>query len=1712
MAIVEFTRTTPALGEPEPKLSPNALAVLERRYLKRDETSKVVETPGEMFWRVAWNLAEADRLYGASEEQVWETAREFYRLMASTEFLPNSPTLMNAGLDLQQLSACFVLPVEDSLDGIFDALKWQAKIHQSGGGCIGGDAHVYTTFCGIERMEVLYERVRAGGVKETAGPGHRVMDVSPLKIQTFAMDPATGRIAPKQVTHLWRWDVPAEKQYVVRCRDGTTVTTSEWHPFMVVTEDGIVDRRADKLRPGDLLLTSNRSIRDSWPFSGYHEQAGLVLDERMAWLVGYSLGVGSLDWFNNRTTNYRALRLRLFDGRPQAILFARGILAARGVFVSPNRDRRGLWRLTTTDRKFVPRFAKAAGLEPGPKLSLTMPEWVAKSPLKTIAAFLGGLIDSDGYVSMGRRRVEFSTVCPELARRVVSLLSALGMNPSMYERQPYGRSRHTEYRIHMADAKKTPELIALVRPWIHDSFRGGRMDSLRDRVPHNTHARIPVPFPLLARLLQAAGVQTRGTEIHKGAVRVGEERLWLHRAKWGDGIGEDKLERLVHALRPRVPRRFQGLLGQLESVAGGWAVVDSVERAARAEPFYDFTVAGFNNYLAGAGMGKLTVVHNTGFGFSRLRPKGDFVKSTMGVASGPVSFMRIFDASTQTVKQGGCISTASLVRTTSGLKPLGHLLNAPPLGENFTREQVFDGSGYSPALIAQDNGLADVYAIETELGLTLQATYNHGIAVVGSDGRVAWREASQIRPGDWLVVVKGGHLGIDGSLPPLEKQHANATPLRVPEQMGPKLAEILGLYMADGCTSSGGRLIVSVGVEDLEVMDRLKVLMDECFGLAPNRITPGRGGGYVDVQWQSRDLVRWLRSLGWLKGSSPEAFIPAEVLGGSAPTARAFLRGLFEGDGHVHSGSGYPCLSTTSPRLAREAQQLLLSLGMVARRGVITDRAGALGHRPVHTLTVVDLDSVHTFAEDIGFVSDRKTGRLEDTPSPQVNTSDIIPNQSGILRGLYSYVGRGSGKGRASRGANRRLYRALMHYISAEHPRQLPRKRLQQLMTAFPELATSDHLRSMADHARVYTRVTNVSHDRTMTADIEVPGPASFVANGVLVHNKRRGANMGILRVDHPDILEFIACKDDLTQVTNFNISVAVTDRFMDAVRKGETYDVVNPRSGEVVASLDARTVFDKIAHQAWKNGEPGLFFIDTTNRTNPCPHITDFEATNPCGEQPLLPFESCNLGSLDLDKHMMSTGGKWDVDWKKLEASIRTSAHLLDNVIDANAYPIPQIDEMTKMTRKIGLGVMGFARMLFKLGVAYDSPEGVEWGRRIMKFVKDVGYDESGKLAETRGVYPAWKGSRHEKLGVKVRNSYVTTVAPTGTLSMIADTSGGCEPEFSLIWYKNVMDGTHLPYVLEYFIEAAKKGGWWRDDLMDKILKNGGSCRGLREVPEKWQRAFAVSFDVSPESHVRMQAAFQESCDAAVSKTINLPASATPDDVKKAYLLAYELGCKGITVYRDQSRTDQVLNVGVSEKGKVEAEIRVEVPPPAPTPQPRMPRPRPDVITGRTQKVMTGYGAVYVTINEDEQGLFEIFAQSGRGGGYTASFTEALARLVSLCLRSGIPADEIIDQLEGIRSPRIAYDHAEHVLSIPDAIAKALKRHIGAQATGVQKPVEAFEDLGGVETDSEMDKEARDDRAIVKAGLNPECPECGRVLVFEEGCVRCHSCGYSEC
>jgi len=636
-------------------------------------------------------------------------------------------------------------------------------------------------------------------------------------------------------------------------------------------------------------------------------------------------------------------------------------------------------------------------------------------------------------------------------------------------------------------------------------------------------------------------------------------------------------------------------------------------------------------------------------------------------------------------------------------------------------------------------------------------------------------------------------------------------------------------------------------------------------------------------------------------------------------------------------------------------------------------------------------------------------------------------------------------------------------------------------------------------------------------------GPVSFMkvfnhaTEAVKQGGTRRGANMGILRVDHPDILEFIECKADTSQIINFNISVAITDRFMEAVEKGEDYELISPRTGKPVRKISARMVMDKIAEQACATGEPGLFFIDVTNRTNPTPHVAQMEATNPCGEQPLLPYESCNLGSINLEQHLIEHDGRYEIDWKKLEQSIRTSIHFLDNVIDMNRYPIKQIEEITKANRKIGLGVMGFARMLFKLEIPYNSEEGIATARKVMGFIRKIGYDESARLAEKRGTYKFWEGSLHQKRGERVRNSYVTTVAPTGTISMIADTSGGCEPEFSLIWYKNVMGGDHLPYVLDYFIDVAKREGFWSEDLLEKIIKNHGSVQGIDQVPGYWQRVFITSHGISPEWHVRMQAAFQEFSDSAVSKTINLPSHATSKEVKEAYMLSYKLGCKGITVYRDGARPDQVMNVGESKKKEEKKEekkvatpsesVVTDQPILKPMDQPLRviaPRPRPEVMVGTTTRKRTSCGDLYLTVNQDEKGLpFEAFATMGKAGGCEGSFNEAIGRLISLCLRAGVTPRDIVKQLIGIRCDKPFGLGKEKVLSCSDAVAKIFN-----QAFENKVPEKRYPDpVAQVAQAAVIEEEIVQEKKIAFP-----CPDCGCELEFAEGCEKCHFCGYSRC
>ena len=601
-------------------------------------------------------------------------------------------------------------------------------------------------------------------------------------------------------------------------------------------------------------------------------------------------------------------------------------------------------------------------------------------------------------------------------------------------------------------------------------------------------------------------------------------------------------------------------------------------------------------------------------------------------------------------------------------------------------------------------------------------------------------------------------------------------------------------------------------------------------------------------------------------------------------------------------------------------------------------------------------------------------------------------------------------------------------------------------------------------------------------------GPISFMkvfnsATDVIKQGgRRRGANMGILHVTHPDIMEFITCKEHPEELTNFNISVAVTDEFMKKVEKREDYELINPRTKKFVKKLNAKEVFDKIIEMAWKSGEPGIIFIDEINKHNPTPHVGIIEATNPCGEQPLLPYESCNLGSINLSKFVKNR----EIDWKKLKDIVWKAVHFLDNVIDMNKYPIKQIEKMTLANRKIGLGVMGFADLLIQMDIPYDSKEALEVAEKIMSFIQKEGRKASIELGKERGSFPNFKGSIYDGKYEAMRNATVTTIAPTGSLSIIAGCSPGIEPIFAIAFIRNVLDEEDRLYEINpYFEKIAKEYGILNDNLLKKIADNRGSIQGIEEVPVKIQRIFVTALDISPEWHVRMQAAFQKYVDNATSKTINLPEEASMEDVRKAYLLAYKLKCKGITVYRYGSRPQQVI------MAKEEKEERT-----APKP-----RPRPPVVRGVTRKTSTGCGNLYVTMNEDEHGLFEVFARLGKAGGCADAQLEAVGRLVSLCLRSGIKPEDIIKQLKAIRCPNPLLTRGGPILSCPDAIAKAIEEHIEGKEIFIPARLDQFEEI-----------EKKREEAFTEKAPVGVCPDCGSPLVYEEGCRVCKQCGYSSC
>ena len=656
-------------------------------------------------------------------------------------------------------------------------------------------------------------------------------------------------------------------------------------------------------------------------------------------------------------------------------------------------------------------------------------------------------------------------------------------------------------------------------------------------------------------------------------------------------------------------------------------------------------------------------------------------------------------------------------------------------------------------------------------------------------------------------------------------------------------------------------------------------------------------------------------------------------------------------------------------------------------------------------------------------------------------------------------------------------------------------------------------------------------------------GPLSFIqvfskaTDAIQQGAFRRGANMGILRIDHPDVVKFITFKDDLTRLQNYNISVTVTDRFLDELKRDPStiHEVQNPRTKKwkKAAKLDENgepttefwtvgELWDMIIEHAHATGEPGVVFIDRVNHRNPIKNVGLIEATNPCGEQPLHPYDSCNLGSINLGSLIKGKGAEARFDWDEYKSIIHTSTRFLDNVIEVNKYPLPQIDQMSKTTRRIGLGVMGFADALYMLGIPYNSEEGTAFGEQVMKVLNDESHLASEQLAEERGVFPAWDGSDWQKEGRRLRNSYTTTVAPTGTISIIANCSGGIEPMFSLAFIRQVMKDTKgVPTRLKecnyVFERIAKERGLWSDDLLDKMLEEG-SIAEIADLPEDLKRVFVTARDISPEWHMRMQAAFQRHCDASISKTINFPNDATVDDIREIYDLAVDLDVKGVTVYRDGCRDVQPMALKEKKPAAAPAVVAPEVAAAATAlglHADLKPIRLPEIMPSLRIRQMTPFGNMHVKVSVDPQSgrEREVFAQLGKGGDVANSDLEAICRILSLWLRANGSLDMALRQLQGIGSSLTVPTKDGRIMSLADGLARGLNRYMAAKK---EYGLEALL-LGRVGANelTDMQNAAAAKPVVPQRGQTEyklKCPGCQGVLSFQEGCVKCHGCGYSQC
>lgn len=1755
----------------EPKLTETAIKILESRYLNKDENGNVLETPKEMFIRVA--KAAAEKFCGGEYGETYELRFEkFYNMMANLDFLPNSPALMNAGTSNPQLSACFVIGLEDSMESIFDALKSVALVQKAGGGCIAKGSKVYTNE-GVKNIE----------------------DIQAGKTLVYSLNTSKSRCEWKLVQQTHKYSTEGKRILTVSIgAQSNTVTTTDWHLFAVLTPTGIKFVRADELKEGDLIV-SGEAVNSELIKSISSADDN---DAKSAWLYGLITADGGFD--NVQKGRYH--RCRIVKNNELVISKAAQILGVS--YRKYNRNGgQDTYEVTKIGKTAATLYGDFLYDVPVTCYTKRLPKVFYTFSANAKLYYLAGLLDGDGYYNKEKNQYEYDTVSEYLFTDLRGVLSALGV-AFRYRIKTSGRNNEVPvYNISIPATYGT--LYAIIQRTVRFSW------------DWDTHRHKAVEFPNTYK--DMFGFTGR---CDRCAVPFMDREVRLQQWNQYGIINKDTLLFILNNTdyKDECTERYRRLVAGAQKVI---SVVDST-----CDELYDLTVEDNNNYLAST-TGQMFFIHNTGINFSTLRPTNDFVKSTTGVSSGTVSFMKVFNAATEVIKQGGrrrgasmgvlrCLAGETKVHTLEGKIPIKDLVGKNPflyaLDINAETIRIVQAgkvfvSDTNRDLVRVwfDNG-EYVDCTPDHLFMQSDGSYKEAQSLICGDSLMAFHRRMQYRHNrrglNWIVsatktrgevehiLVARDILGEDVKTPycvhHIDENPLNNTPsnlevmllnehgkmheqnleehrIRIAtERKGKKLSEIYGEEKAakwrekiTATRRANNTKAWNKGMEGIEYTQHYedgfknqfsnhKVWKVEPIGVTEKvyDITVPKYHNFVanevfvhncdhpDIEnfisckdkegeisnfnisvaitdkfmkavqddkdfdlinprnkkvvktVKARELFEKITSHAWKNGEPGVLFID---------NANRLNRTPFLGKLETTN----PCVTGDTLLLTSEGYkpiETLVGKPVFAWNGdmwseVVPQITGE--NQPLVKVIINDGTEIKCTPYHKFLINKRVNGfswykRIEAKnlkPDMEIYGSDYPIINSGTDRISNAYeLGFFAGDGHFSNG------RPYIYFYGEK--RKLIEKHFLGVVTNLTprETRTYTTLNPKFYWDKFYVPTLNITIEdklNWLAGLIDSDGTISEAGNLSItsIHkdflleikylmntlgvnpklNLMSAAHYGMLPDGHGGQKEYY--KQDCYRL-NFSPNMIVALKKLGL----RTYRVdlrkAQPNRSTAPARVKSVEILDEIADKVYCATEP----MNNTLCFNSI-------VTGNCGEAFLYPYEACNLGSINLSNMYDPVKGKFteNIDTEKLFLTAFAAVNFLDSLIDASTFPLDIITENVKKTRKIGLGVMGFADLLLKLGIPYGSEKAEKIVDIVMETIRAASLSAEDFLIKTRGSSPAFA-----EQGIAWRNAVLTTIAPTGTIGMIANCSAGCEPIFGVVYKKTgVLDGKTTLWQINEAFEALIKDepAEEQERILNAVSENGGKLPDW--VKEKFNlgNSYDTALEIPWDWHIRIQAKFQKYIENAVSKTINMPNEATVEDVKSAYLKAWESGCKGITIYRSGSREVEVISTKkVTSVDSIPPSVEVA---------------RPECLSGQTTRVKTPAGTLFVTLNSYDNKPYEVFAQIGKAGSDIMGMTEGLARLVSMALQAGVGIDRVVDQLDGIGGNGHAGFGAAKVRSVPDGLARGIKRILSREETMEEEVIATTPSKGTLDI----------------------CPECGNnSLLREGGCEHCNSCGYSRC